>query len=285
MTTFFEEFTRLGLAYSGYTGAFLADYPGTIDYVEIPFELVHYKQEPLDIPHGVPTVLHCASLSLAGSVPPTDDIIRSVTNWTWRSETPWLGEHLAFVTAQAVPSLDGAERLPYDVGYSINPPTNTETAQRVVRSVDSYRERIGVPILLENAPVYFEPPGSTMTPTEFTQLICAGSSARLLVDLAHLYITCHNLGQDPLYELLSLPTDRIDEVHISGLTERDGAWWDDHTVAAPDAVHELLRILLQRTRIAAITLEYNWSGSFPVAVVMEEVDKVRRLLARTRGLA
>jgi uncharacterized protein (UPF0276 family) len=273
--------TKLGLAYSSYVDRFLREHDGEIDFVEIPFELVHYDRRPLGLPDDMPLLLHCSSLSLAGNHRPNNDIVDSVSKWVQKTRVPWLSEHLAFVTAgppsYADPSLD----RPFDVGYSINPPLNTETAHRVVRAVERYEHRFGVPLVLENPPVYFAPPGTTMTPTEFARVICDScQTARLLVDLAHLFLSCRNLCLDPVKELLALPLDRIDEIHISGVTERGGAWWDDHTLPAPDDVHDLLAIVLQRAHISAVTLEYNWSGNFPIAVLLNEIENARGSMAR-----
>jgi hypothetical protein len=270
MTTqpgFWEEssgITRLGLALSGSTGNFLTEFSGVVDFVEIPFELVHYDQRPLELPENIPKVLHCASLSMAGDVRPSPEIVDAICSWAHVMETPWLGEHLAFVYAG-----------PYDVGYALNPVTNQKTARRTIQTYEEYQDRFGIPILMENPPVYFEPPGSTLSMTEFIREVCNGSGARLLVDLAHLFISAKNFGLDPVKELLSLPLDRVDEVHISGVACRNGAWWDDHTIRAPDQVHGLLGMLLERTPIRAVTLEYNWSYGFPRTTLLEEIDRVR----------
>lgn len=62
--------TAVGLSYSSFAERFVAQRPGCVDFVEIPFEqLVH---TPLAVGLGgeVPLLLHCASLSLAGNSPP-----------------------------------------------------------------------------------------------------------------------------------------------------------------------------------------------------------------------
>lgn len=271
--------TKLGLSYSSYVGPFLADHPGVIDYVEVPFELVHYDGRPLGLPEEMPLLLHSSSLSLAGDVPPEAEIVDAVAAWVSRTSVPWLSEHMAFVTSGSSAGFDGSTVPLYDVGYSVNPPLNVETAHRVISAVDRYRRRLGVPLLLENPPIYFAPPGTTMSPTEFANLVCAACPARLLVDLAHFYLSCRNLGLDPVSELLGLPLDRIDQLHISGVSERDGAWWDDHTVRAPDEVHDLLSLVLRSTPVSAITLEYNWSGNFPIPALLGEIERVRGSLA------
>jgi uncharacterized protein (UPF0276 family) len=270
----FDSGPALGIAYSDYVPRFLAAHPDALDYVEVPFENLYYSPGSIDLPLAKPVVLHCASLSIAGDVPPTDAIVRAVQHWVDATATPWLGEHLAFVTAQGTP-----ERARYDVGYAINSPTNEDSLALVLRAIDACNAWFPVPLLLENPPVYFTLPGSTMTQVEFLRELCSRSSVRLLVDLTHLYISAHARGVDPFADLTALPLDRIDEVHISGASLEGGALWDNHTTRAPDIVFDLLAAVLERGRPRGITLEYNWSVKFPIPVLLEEIDRTRGLVS------
>jgi len=49
-------------------------------------------------------------------------------------------------------------------------------------------------------------------------------------------------------------------------------------VTAPEAVRGLAAELLSRAEVAAVTLEYNWNGGFPVSVALDEVDRMRQLV-------
>jgi uncharacterized protein len=273
----------IGIAYSGYTPRFLERHPDAIDYVEVPFELLRHDPSVLDVRARKPIVLHCASLSVAGAVPPAEETIDAVRAWIERTETEWLGEHLSFITASreaAGPNADEyAPGEPYNIGYTVCPAMNETTVDRVLRSVALVEERFSVPTILENPPVYFPVPGSTMTQVELVSEICARSPVGLLLDLAHFYITSQTMGFDPLEALESYPLERVVEVHISGVeTEGDGHW-DNHAKRAPEIEFDMLAIALSRASPRAITLEYNWSSRFPATVLLEEIDRTRETVA------
>lgn len=275
----------VGVAYSGYTPAFLREHGDAIDYVEIPFELLRHDPSVIAVGEHKPIVLHCASLSIAGTVDPDPSTVRDIGAWIDRTRTPWLGEHLSFVTADsqtAGPNSDEyAPGEPFNIGYTVCPSMNERAVERVVRAVERAEQRFPVPMLLENPPVYFKMPGSTFSQVEFVREICASSPARLLLDLAHFYITSQTMGFDPLEALDAYPLERVGEVHISGVETELGAHWDNHAKRAPEIEFEMLELVVDRARVAAITLEYNWSERFPPAVLLEEIARTRDRLAVT----
>jgi uncharacterized protein (UPF0276 family) len=269
----------IGIAYSGSTPRFLAEHGEAIDYVEVPFELLRHDSSVSEVRAVKPIVLHCASLSVAGSVPPTEQTIEAVSGWIERTQTEWLGEHLSFITASreaAGPIADEyAPGEPYNIGYTVCPPMNGATVDRVLSSIALAEERFPVPMILENPPVYFPVPGSTMTQVEFVSEICARSPVGLLLDLAHFYITSQTMGFDPCGVLESYPLERVVEVHLSGVETEGGGHWDNHAKRAPDIEFEMLGIALARSDARAVTLEYNWSSRFPASVLLEEIDRTR----------
>lgn len=272
---------KVGLAHSAYVHQFLRDHPDAVDFVEMPFELLHHDPSMIRVAGLKPLILHCASLSMAGAVPPSLSTVSAVQRWIEETETPWLGEHLAFVTAERGDLLadEYAPGEPYNIGYTVNPPGNAESLDFVLRALDLCDRSFGVPVLLENSPVYFEPPGSTMTQIELIREICDRSSARLLLDLSHFYISARTLGFDPVAELPSLPLDRVVEVHVSGVEVHDGIHLDDHNRKAPEVVYEMLAAVLRRSPVQAVTLEYNWSMRFPIPALLEEIARTRQVIA------
>jgi len=275
---------KLGVAYSGYTPDFTLKHPEEFDYVEVPFELLRHDPSVISIADVKPIVLHCASLSIAGTVPPATQVVEAVASWAQRTGTPWIGEHLSFVTASrenAGPFADEyAPGEPYNIGYTVSPPMNESALEVVLRALDFCRERFDVPVLLENAPIYFRAPGTTMTQVEFLREICARAPQQpLLIDLAHFYITSQTTKFDPFREIESLPLERVVEVHVSGVDDQEDGHWDNHAARAPEAVLELLALVLRRARVKAVTLEYNWSSQFPATVLLEEIHRVREVVA------
>lgn len=277
-----EQRPSLGVAYSARTPGFVARYPDAVDHVEVPFELLQHAPGVADIAANKPVILHCASLSVAGSVSPSDDTLTAIEHWISWANTPWLGEHLSFVSADrskagAHPD-EYAPGEPYNIGYTVSPPWNETTMDVVVESIRRASQRFAVPMILENPPIYFPIPGSTMTQTEFLAELCRRSSVGLLLDLAHFYISSRTMGFDPRRELLSLPLDRVVEVHISGVDEEAGGHWDNHASRAPQIEFDLLAVLLSHRSVRAVTLEYNWSARFPASVLLEEIDRARQVI-------
>jgi uncharacterized protein (UPF0276 family) len=164
---------------------------------------------------------------------------------------------------------------PYNIGYTVSPPMNEATLQQVLHSIEFCEKHFDVPLLLENPPLYFSIPGSTMTQVEFIQAICARAHVQLLLDLAHFYITSCVMDFDPCQEILSLPLDRVTEVHISGIDIQAGGYWDNHAARAPAIEFALLARVLAHAHVRAITLEYNWSSQFPATVLLDEIGRAR----------
>jgi uncharacterized protein (UPF0276 family) len=294
--------TAVGIAYSEYAEELLRHSPGAVDYVEIPFEQLVHAPALLDLKERAPLVLHCASLSLAGNSDLDPELVRQLEHWIAATETPWLGEHIAYVRADGVlreiaehPALVGAplesapgnggktsrERkgMAFNVGYTVSPQLSPPVLDRVVEATGRWSDALGLPLLLENGPIYFNMPGSVMSQVEFIRGLCERlDTGGLLLDLSHLAITCSNLGLDPTATLRVLPLDRVVEVHLSGAREDQGIVWDDHASAVPDMVFEMLTDLLAAARPRAVTLEYNWDANFPPARLEKDLERVRDIV-------
>src|SRR5438105_873910 len=205
--------SAVGVAYSGYIPSFLRECGKLIDYVEVPFELLRHDPRVIDYCARTPIILHCASLSIGGAITCSDQTVTAIGDWLKRTKSPWLGEHLAFITAaRADVSAGDAAAEPYDIGYTVSPPMNHETLVRTVHNFERYQRRLGIRVLLENSPLYFQIPSSTMSQSDFVSALCQLSDADLLLDLAHLYISSQNIGFDPIAELERFPLDRVVEI-------------------------------------------------------------------------
>src|SRR5262249_47625811 len=131
----------------------------------------------------------------------------------------------------------------------------------------------GMPILLENSPQYFAPPGSTMSMVDFIREVLARCGAGLLLDLSHLLITAVNAGFDAQAELARLPLERVVEIRLSGMSVQSGLAWDDHARLAPPEQFTLLARALERCRPRALTFEYNWTPDLPDQPLRQQVDR------------
>ena len=104
--------TRLGLAYSPGAMGFVEAHPGMVDYIEMPFEQLRHAPALATLQTTIPIVLHCASLSIAGFVPPSAETVDAIRCEARRTRTPWLGEHLAFVSADGLEVRTNRRRPP-----------------------------------------------------------------------------------------------------------------------------------------------------------------------------
>lgn len=216
-------------------------------------------------------------------MPPTEATVAAISDWVERTETPWLGEHLSFITAErekAGPFPDEyAPGEPYNIGYTVCPSMGEASIGHVLRSIELAKDRFYVPMILENPPIYFPVPGSTMSQIEYVNEICDRSGTGLLLDLAHFFITSQTVGFDPLTAIFDYPLDRVVEVHLSGVDSEAGGHWDNHAARAPEIEFDLLSIVLERAPVRGITLEYNWSARFPQAALLQEIGRARDRMA------
>ena len=270
--------TRVGMAYSPSTLAFARAHPGLIDYVEIPFEQLRHDPGVGRIQDEFPLILHCASMSVAGFVPPAQASVDALVRETARTCSPWVGEHLAFLSADPIGVPPGHEE-PTQLGYTVTPQYSAEVLDQVVANVARLAPQLPVPLILENSPQYMALPGSTMTMVEFIAELVAASGVQLLLDLSHFAITAHNMGDDLDAALDHFPVEQVVEVHLSGHSRQSGIWWDDHGVPAPEGSFRLLERLLERTRPNALTFEYNWGSGIAESVIERHIERARMMLA------
>lgn len=270
---------RVGLANGPIVTTFLERHPDLVDYVEVPFEQLRHHPPTAAIQEQVPVVLHCSSMSVAGFSPPDDDTLNAIDGHAERTQTPWIGEHLAYISADALVG-DPSDAGPTELTYTVCPQLSEETVERVALNLDRLRARFSVPIILENAPQYFAVPGSTMTMPEFVAAVAERCDVDLLLDVTHFLITTANMGLEPVASLHGLPLERVVEIHLSGMSKQSGRWWDDHALPAPDEAFDLLAEAGDRINARAVTFEYNWAPSMPESVVVGQIGRARELLAR-----
>jgi uncharacterized protein (UPF0276 family) len=268
----------IGLAYGAGIPEFIGANPGLVDHVEIPFEQLRHSPDSASIQEMVPVILHCASMSVAGSVPPTDATLGAIEREAERTRTPWIGEHLAFITADGLNIGTDTIGPPTALTYTVCPQMSEETVERVADNLAALRPRFDAPLILENPPQYFAIPGSTMPMVDFIGAVLSRCDVGLLLDLSHFMITMLNTGADAAKEIGRLPLERVVEIHISGMNVQSGIVWDDHATPAPAPIFGLLERVLDRARPRALTLEYNWSPSFPETTLKTHLERVRRMV-------
>ena len=266
----------VGLAYGPIVTSFIRQHRDRVDYVEIPFEQLRHDPPTAEVQREIPVVLHCSSMSVAGFVVPSRATLDAIALHATRTRTPWIGEHLAFISADSL--ADMGDSGPTELTYTVCPQLSEETVDRVAANLRYLRTRFDVPIILENSPQYFAVPGSTMTMPAFVAQVARRCNVDLLLDLTHFLITTSNMGLDPLSSACELPLERVVEIHLSGMARQSGRWWDDHAAPVPEVVFDLLDDIADRVRPRAVTFEYNWASAMPETLMVEQIKRIREIL-------
>jgi len=159
----------LGFAHGPGTFPFLERNPGVADFVELPFELLRHDPTAASIRDRTPVILHCASMSIAGFVRPTQATLEEIARRAEDLGTPWIGEHLAFMSADPLPDvrMTAALHEPTTLTYTVCPQLSEEVVELVCRNLEELQSCFSIPLVVENSPQYFAVPGSTMSIVDF----------------------------------------------------------------------------------------------------------------------
>jgi uncharacterized protein (UPF0276 family) len=250
-------------------------HPGLLDYVELPFELLRHDPAAIEAQKTAPIILHCASLSIAGFVPPAEATIDAIAAQAELTGTPWIGEHLAFISADPLPG--AALHDPTTLTYTVCPQLSEEVLDQACANIARLQQRFAVPLIVENSPQYFAIPGSTMSIIDFVCEFHRRSGVGMLLDLTHFRISAMNMKFDARREILRLPLERLVEVHVSGFDVQAETAWDDHAGLADEETFDLLALVLRRARPRAITFEYNWAPDLPEDIVVAQLGRARSM--------
>lgn len=280
---------KVGISYASFVPQWLTDRCGLADYIEVPIELLFGQQDLLPkLCSSTQVILHCASLSLAGNAPPSSEVTERIKKWIRESRTPWLGEHLSYLRMDpglasspegevGIVGAGGGTSI-YDIGYTVSPQFSEPVLERLGAAVASFEDLFEIPVLVENGPIYFDTPGSTMTQWDFITTLCRDfPKQRLLLDLTHLQISAYNLGIEADAILQQLPIEQVDEIHVAGYSQDGDMAWDDHSLPARDSTFALLKKVCSTHQPRAITLEYNADPYFPADVIERDLARVREI--------
>lgn len=266
--------TMIGVAYGPGVPGFIERHPGFVDYIELPFELLQHDPSVASVGSLAPLVLHCASMSVAGFVRPSESTLEKIAHQVQETGTPWIGEHLAFMSADPL-ERGAALHEPTTLTYTVCPQLSEEVVALVCRNLAELQARFPVPLIVENSPQYFPVPGSTMSIVDFAIEVHRRCSAGMLLDLTHFTISSMNMGFDVKEELLRLPLEKVVEVHVSGLDVQSETTWDDHAGIADESIFELVEIVSDRATPKAVTFEYNWAPELADDILCDQMMRVR----------
>lgn len=188
----------------------------------------------------------------------------------------WHSEHLAWG------NLGG--RFTHDL---LPMPFTRASVRRAAETLRELRDRLEVPIAIENASYYGHPGEPEMDEIDFVLEVLEAADAKILLDVNNVWVNAQNHGFDPRAYISRIPPERVVQLHVAGHFIRpDGLIIDTHAEPVCEGVYELLEHTLAHVGDVPILLERD--GNYPaLGVVLAELRRLeairQRVLQRTSG--
>jgi uncharacterized protein (UPF0276 family) len=205
-----------------------------------------------------------------GAVEPVEDAyMRPLRAFLHELRVPWHSEHLCFSGADGVMLHD---LLPL--------PFTREAIDTVVARIREARERLELPIAIENISYYAEAGRSEMGELDFLLEVLERADARLLLDVNNVFVNSKNHGFDPQRYIDRIPAERVVQLHVAGHhVRKDALIIDTHGEPVRDEVFELLEYTLRRVGRVPVLLERDQNFP-PFAEIVAEVKRLDAIYQR-----
>lgn len=163
------------------------------------------------------------------------------------------------------------------------PPADEEILIRMINGVNTVRQKLRVPLIIENVP-YYGFKGSLRVATEPERIaeVCYETGTGLLLDLAHLRVAAWHRGEDPVSYLLRLPLKAVREIHVTGPEMDPKEGLRDRHLEMQEEDFALLERALQESQPEIVTLEYGGTG--PMFEWRSDREALKRQLLRLQSL-
>jgi uncharacterized protein (UPF0276 family) len=190
-------------------------------------------------------------------------------------ETPAVRRHVPFVRSIGSPFVadhmfTGSAASSHM--WSSPLPFSRAEVVRVADRAAALQDRLGVPLLHEDAFFYAAAPGADLRAAEFMAGLVERAGTSLLLDLhnVHANDTNHESFSAADY-LATIPLDRVLEIHIAGGQWLGGTYHDFHNAPVPEPVWSMLADLLPRTpNLRAVVLEVQGPAHHPLSRAVDE---------------
>jgi len=222
-----------------------------------------------------PLAIHGVGLSLGSTEALDERHLRRLKRLIDRLEPVFVSEHLSWSRVGGV-YLNHLLPLPY----------TEETLAYVVRHVTHAQEVLQRRLLIENPSSYLRFIYAPIPEPEFLGELVRRTDCRLLCDVNNIYVSCRNLGGDPVAYLDALPACHVREIHLAGHTENDAdgqrVLIDDHGAPVAEAVWALYARALRCFGPVATLIE--WDTHIPaLAVLLREAQTAERYLCESEA--
>jgi uncharacterized protein len=260
---------RFGLGFRTQYADAIARAPHSVDWLELVSD--HFlgvggprrtMLESLCRDHRV--ALHGVGLGIAGSDPLDPTYLDGLRDLVARCHPVYVSDHLCWTAFAGRQSHD---LLPIAYTHEVL----THVAERVSRVQD----RIGRPLLLENATAYVAFRAREIEQAEFLAELCRRTGCGVLLDVNNLYVDSTNLGTDPVRALAVLPERSVGYLHLAGHAVLPDVRIDTHGDSVPASVWQLFAAVAQRFPRADVILERD-DDFPPFDQLVGELEEARK---------
>lgn len=227
------------------------------------------------IRRDAPISCHCVGMSLGSARAPGAvghlRRLRALFEWC---EPVLVSDHLSWSVAGSS-YLNDLLPLPYTV----------EALNVVCDNVDRAQEVLGRRLLIENPSTYLSFANSTIPEPAFLAEAARRTGCGILLDLNNVFVSCNNLGGDPVAYLNSVPKHLVHEIHVAGHAsasiDGNSILIDDHGSPVSAEVWALLRAAIERLGPVPVLVE--WDTQVPdLSVLVAEAQRAQDILATHR---
>ncbi|HTI86932.1 MAG TPA: DUF692 domain-containing protein [Alphaproteobacteria bacterium] len=192
-----------------------------------------------------------------------------------RVEPALVSEHLAW---SGSPGLYLNDLLPL--------PYTEHSLDVVAANVGRVQDALKRQILIENPSLYLAYADSPVPEPDFLGALVRRTGCGVLCDVNNIYVSCVNLGGNPVAYIDALPPEAVRELHLAGHTAKriDGVplLIDDHGSPVTDAVWSLYERAVARFANAVTLIE--WDTDVPeLATLIGEAAEADRRARTARG--
>lgn len=209
-----------------------------------------------------PFACHGLSLSIGSADKLDVEFVKSVKDFMDVHNIETYSEHLSYCSHEGHM-------------YDLMPiPFTEQAANYVANRVAQVQDILQRPLILENVSTYASP-GQEMSELEFMTQVLQKADCKMLLDVNNVYVNSINHGFDPKHYINSLPTDRIEYLHIAGhFDEAKDLLVDTHGASIKSQVWDLLALTYAKHGKLPTLLERDFNFP-PMNELLAEINQIK----------
>ena len=215
---------------------------------------------------------HSVGLSIGSTDPLDMSALADMKKFYDQINTPWASDHLCFTM---IDHSNLNELIPL--------PFTNEAVKNTAERIKIIQDTLERPFLIENVTRYITVSDREMSESEFINSIIDQANCGLLLDLTNVYLNSQYHKYDPVEFILSLPLEKVGQIHLAGSEpDENGEIIDSHDAPVMPEVWDLLKITLEKTGPTSALVE--WDNSLPeINQLAEEVLTTNKLINQVTG--